>query len=67
MALRDLNLAAMFCDSVLVLRAGRAVAGGRPRDILTPALIADVYGVRARGAEDAVTGRAHVVFDPAPL
>lgn len=66
-ALHDLNLAAMFCDSVLVLRAGRAVAGGRPRDILTPALIAEVYGVRARVVEDAVTGRAHVVFDPAPL
>jgi iron complex transport system ATP-binding protein len=66
-ALHDLNLAAMFCDSVLVLRAGRAVAGGRPADILTPALIADVYGVRARVTEDARTGRAHVRFDPAPL
>jgi iron complex transport system ATP-binding protein len=41
-ALHDLNLAAMYCDSVLVLRAGRVVAGGHPRDVLTPGLIADV-------------------------
>ena len=66
-ALHDLNLAAMFCDSVLVLKGGRAVAGGSPRDVLTPELIGDVYGVRARVAEDAVTGRSHVLFDPAPL
>ena len=66
-ALHDLNLAAMFCDSVLVLQGGRAVAGGSPRDVLTPELIGDVYGVRARVAEDAVTGRSHVLFDPAPL
>ncbi|MFC5730790.1 MULTISPECIES: ABC transporter ATP-binding protein [Nocardioides] len=31
-ALHDLNLAAMFCDFVLVLRSGRVVAGGtRPK------------------------------------
>ncbi|WP_226347122.1 ABC transporter ATP-binding protein [Agilicoccus flavus] len=46
-ALHDLGLAAMFCDRVMVLCAGRAVAAGRPADVLTQALIADVYGVRA--------------------
>ncbi|MFW0784439.1 ABC transporter ATP-binding protein [Gordonia sp. CPCC 206044] len=46
-ALHDLNLAAMFCDRVLVLRRGRAVALGPPDQVLTAALIADVYGVHA--------------------
>ncbi|MFV2196795.1 ABC transporter ATP-binding protein [Nocardiopsis sp. LOL_012] len=46
-ALHDLNLAAMYCDRLLVLRGGRAVAEGPPAQVLTPSLIADVYGVRA--------------------
>ncbi|QHF93852.1 MULTISPECIES: ABC transporter ATP-binding protein [Streptomyces] len=46
-ALHDLNLAAMFCDRLLVLDRGRPVAAGRPAQVLTPALIARVYGVRA--------------------
>ncbi len=46
-ALHDLNLAAMFCDRLIVLSAGRAVAAGRPAEVLTPQLIRDVYHVRA--------------------
>ncbi|GAA4799849.1 ABC transporter ATP-binding protein [Streptomyces ziwulingensis] len=46
-ALHDLNLAAMYCDRLLVLREGRAVAEGTPGEVLTPALIEEVYGVRA--------------------
>jgi iron complex transport system ATP-binding protein len=63
-ALHDLNLAAMFCDFVLVLRRGRVVAGGSPVEVLTPTLIADVYGVRAHVARDHVSGRISVAFQP---
>lgn len=52
-ALHDLNLAAMFCDHLLVLHEGTAYAAGTPADVLTEALIAEVYGVRA-----VVTGAA---------
>ncbi|MEU1983914.1 ABC transporter ATP-binding protein [Nocardia sp. NPDC019395] len=46
-ALHDLNLAAMFCDYVLVLDRGRVAAHGIPAETLTAALVHDVYGVRA--------------------
>ncbi|MGW1672465.1 ABC transporter ATP-binding protein [Streptomyces sp. NPDC002324] len=46
-ALHDLNLAAMYCDRLLVLRDGRAVTQGTPTEVLTPSLIEQVYGVRA--------------------
>ncbi|EKX64035.1 ABC transporter ATP-binding protein [Streptomyces ipomoeae] len=46
-ALHDLNLAAMYCDRLLVLRDGHAVAEGTPADVLTPPLIKEVYGVHA--------------------
>ena len=47
-ALHDLNLAAAYCDEVVVMAAGRAVAAGPPARVLTPELIGEVYGVRAR-------------------
>ncbi|MFT3660102.1 MAG: ATP-binding cassette domain-containing protein [Gordonia sp. (in: high G+C Gram-positive bacteria)] len=46
-ALHDLNLAAMFCDAVVVLDRGRVVAAGTPAEVLTADLIARVYRVRA--------------------
>lgn len=62
-ALHDLNLAATYCDHVVVLCAGAVVAAGPPATVLTPTLIADVYGVRARVRTDEVTGRPAIVFD----
>ncbi|MEW2482991.1 ABC transporter ATP-binding protein [Mycobacterium sp. NPDC049093] len=47
-ALHDLNLAAMFCDHVVMLSAGRVVAAGSPVAVLTEDLVADVYGVQCR-------------------
>jgi iron complex transport system ATP-binding protein len=65
-ALHDLNLAATFCDEVVVLDHGRAVAAGPPGDVLTPELIARVYGVRARvSSED--DGRLSILFEPGPV
>jgi len=43
-ALHDLNLAAAYCDRLIVLSDGRLVASGTPTDVLTPELIRDVYG-----------------------
>ncbi|NEW69703.1 ABC transporter ATP-binding protein [Streptomyces rhizosphaericus] len=51
-ALHDLNLAAMYCDRLLVLREGRVVAEGTPGEVLTPSLIKRVYGVRAEVTHD---------------
>lgn len=45
--LHDLTLAARFCDRVLVMSGGRLVADGSPGTILSPALLAEVYGITA--------------------
>ena len=45
--LHDLNLAARFCDRLLLLDAGRVRAVGRPADVLTSARLAQVFGVPA--------------------
>ncbi|MFE0981859.1 ABC transporter ATP-binding protein [Streptomyces rochei] len=61
-ALHDLNLAAMYCDQVVVLRQGRVVAAGPPGDTLTESLIADVYGVRAEVTRPGPDDRPHIRF-----
>nr|WP_228045956.1 ABC transporter ATP-binding protein [Saccharopolyspora sp. HNM0983] len=63
-ALHDLNLAAAFCDRVLVLSAGRVVEAGEPAEVLTPELVGDVYGVSCEVTKVPPEGRAHIRFLP---
>ncbi|NED10986.1 ABC transporter ATP-binding protein [Streptomyces sp. SID9124] len=63
-ALHDLNLAAMFCDRIVVLSGGRAVAGGTPGQVITEELIEEVYRVRAVVTPDGPQGRPSVRFLP---
>ena len=45
--MHDLNLAANYCDRLYVMKDGRIYATGRPKEILTPGLIREVYRVEA--------------------
>jgi iron complex transport system ATP-binding protein len=61
-ALHDLNLAAMFCDQLAVLQAGKVVAAGAPESVLTETLISDVFGVRAHVERSSVHGRCNIQY-----
>ncbi|GAA0971637.1 ABC transporter ATP-binding protein [Acrocarpospora macrocephala] len=61
-ALHDLNLAAAYCDRLYVLAAGRVVAYGPALDVLTPALLLEVFGVRAHLGLNPLTGRPNLTF-----
>ncbi len=63
-ALHDLNLAAYYCDRLYVLRDGEVTASGPPADVLTPRLLAEVYGVAAEVAVHPRTGAPRVTFLP---
>lgn len=63
-ALHDLNLAAAYCEHVLVLSAGRLAAAGPPADVLTPALLREVYDVDAHVLTHPVTGRPVIAYSP---
>ena len=47
LATHDLNLAASLCDSLVLLRGGRVLAHGATRDVLTSAMVEQLYGVDA--------------------
>ncbi|MBG0852509.1 ABC transporter ATP-binding protein [Streptomyces spinoverrucosus] len=59
-ALHDLNLAAMYCDRLVVLTRGRVVAAGTPAEVLTADLIAEVYGVRVTITAPGDEGRPYI-------
>ncbi len=63
-ALHDLSLAASYADHVVVLADSRVVAAGPPADVLTAALINDVWGVTAHVLSNPATGRPLIAFAP---
>jgi len=62
-ALHDLNLAARFCDHLVVLKQGRVAAEGKPAEVLTAALLRDVYRVHATVSTLAESSHPHVIYD----
>ena len=46
-AIHDINMAARFADRILLMSDGEIIAGGTPRDVLTPENIQKVFGVTA--------------------
>ena len=56
MVLHDLCQAANYSDKVVVIKEGKLVAEGEPRDILTTELIKHVYNVDTWIREDIIQG-----------
>lgn len=63
LALHDLNLAAGFCDRLILLHSGRLVASGPPEQVLTPALLRSVYGVEVTVLRHPRSGRPLIAYD----
>lgn len=61
MVLHDLNLAARYADNIVAMRDGRIVAQGSPGEVLTEAMLSEVFGLDARVVEDPVSGTPLVV------
>ncbi|MDR1098852.1 MAG: ABC transporter ATP-binding protein [Treponema sp.] len=50
--LHDLNLAAQYCDRIVLLKDGRIRGEGPPGELLTGELVEEIYGVRAAVRKD---------------
>jgi len=59
--LHDVNLAAAFCDRVVVLKDGQVAASGTPDEALCPETLAAVYEVDVHAVRDGETGRRLLV------
>lgn len=63
-AIHDLNMASLYCDRLYVMKCGKIVSEGSPREILTSEMIADVYGVTARAELHPATERPAITYLP---
>lgn len=63
-ALHDLNIAAMYCDELYVIKNGSIMAHGAPKKILTTSLLKEIYEVDTKIIEDDKTGVIHILFSP---
>lgn len=63
-AMHDLNLAALFCQRLVLLSQGRLVADGLPAAVLRPDLLAAVFGVQAQVQPHPTRAVPHVVLLP---
>ncbi len=63
-AIHDLNIAAMYCDKIYVLKNGEIVKHGTPKEVLTPKLIKDVYEVDAIVNEDKENNLINIFYKP---
>ena len=61
-ALHDLDLAAAYCDELIVMQGGRILAQGATDDVLTAELIREVYGVEAVVETHPVARRRTIVW-----
>ncbi|MER5456447.1 ABC transporter ATP-binding protein [Micromonospora sp. NPDC002389] len=60
--LHDLNLAARYCDDLVLLGAGGVAATGTVDEVLDPAVLEPVYGIGIRRLD--LDGAVHLLFHP---
>ncbi|MEF3302775.1 heme ABC transporter ATP-binding protein [Paenibacillus sp. GYB003] len=62
--LHDLNLAAQYCDRLLLVHRGRVAKIGTPWEVLERSLIVDVYETEPIVVEHPVTGAPQLLLQP---
>ena len=62
-AFHDLNIAALYCDSIYVMKDGCVYAYGTPSEVLTEKLIREVYNVETQIIVDN-HGNPHIIYIP---
>jgi iron complex transport system ATP-binding protein len=62
-AVHDLNIAALYFTHLYVMKDGKIVASGSPEEVLTPALIREVYEVEAEVFRDR-NGLLRILYQP---
>jgi iron complex transport system ATP-binding protein len=59
--LHDLNIAALYCDRLLLLHEGRVARAGTPAEVITYQTLTEVYGTEVYVAMNDVTGSLNVL------
>ena len=63
-SIHDLNIAACYCDRIVLMKAGQIVDFGTPEDMFVPEKIKALFGVDTQVNINPYTGRPNIVFIP---
>lgn len=66
-ALHDLPMASVYCDMLYVIKDGRIVASGKPKEVLTKELIRQVYEINCEIYTNPITGDLAISYLPFDL
>ncbi|MEI8408053.1 MULTISPECIES: ABC transporter ATP-binding protein [unclassified Kribbella] len=64
LVLHDLNLAARYADYLIALKNGEVVTAGTPADVITSAVVEQVFGLSSEVIPDPLTGTPLVLSRP---
>jgi iron complex transport system ATP-binding protein len=59
--LHDLNIAALYCDRLLLLSEGAVARAGAPSEVITYPTLTEVYGTEVYVAMNDITGSLNVL------
>ncbi len=59
--LHDLNLACRYADHIVAMKAGRLVAEGKPSEVMTEAIVAEIFGMASRIVIDPISDTPMIV------
>ena len=61
-AIHDLNMAALYCDRIYVLKDGKIMLSGTPEEVFTPKNIFDIFGVYSSVAKNPENGKLTISY-----
>lgn len=63
-ALHDLPMASVYCDMLYVIKGGKMIASGSPKEVLTKKLIRQVYEIDCEIYTNPITGDLAIAYLP---
>lgn len=63
-SIHDLNVASCYCDRIILLKKGKIVDIGTPKEVFVPYKIRQLFGIDTQITENPCTGKPNIVFIP---
>ena len=61
-AIHDMNMAAIYCDKLVIMKKGEVITQGSVEETLTSEMLKDLFNVEAEIHD--LKGRKHVIYNP---
>lgn len=61
-AIHDMNMAAIYCDKLVIMKKGEVITQGRVEEVLTAEMLKELFNVNAEIQD--LKGRKHIIYNP---